>query len=275
MKRRFTAISSGDNAGFTMTELLVVLGVITVLSLLLLPAFAGTKNDGRVLRCMNNQKQLSAAWLVYTSDNADLFPPSPSWAAGVLDWTAATDNTNRAILESSASSLIALYVKAADLFKCPADTYQSSANLGPRVRSVSLNGVLGSNPSVQGSNPGGRLYYGSGGAGKALKMTQLVNPGPANVFSFLDEHPDSINDSAFMFDPGYPSSAQMWRSLPGSFHSGLGALSFADGHFELHQWTNPRTPSAVIFTAWNLYGSIQIMRDNEDYSWLNDRMPYR
>jgi prepilin-type N-terminal cleavage/methylation domain-containing protein len=40
--------------GFTLPELLVVVGTLAVLSLLLVPALAGTRTDLRRLQCQNN-----------------------------------------------------------------------------------------------------------------------------------------------------------------------------------------------------------------------------
>lgn len=261
---------------FTLLELLTVLGTLAVLALMLLPALADTKGDGRLLRCMNNQKQLTAAWLLYTADNSDRLMPSPGWAGGVMDWNSTTDNTNSAILESSSQSVIAQYIKAATLFKCPEDVYQSSANPGPRVRSISLNGVLtssGAGPIVQGTNPGGRLYYGSPN-GAARTMAHLIKPGPSQVFVFIDEHPDSINDSVFMLDPGYAAASTRFRDLPASYHSGGGGSSFADGHYELHRWQLTSTTRSVQYVPWNPL-SVPVVPNNQDYLWLASKMPYR
>jgi prepilin-type N-terminal cleavage/methylation domain-containing protein len=288
MKHLISSIRSGEK-GFTLTELLVVIGIVSLLALMLLPALASSKGDGRVLRCMNNQKQLTQAWLLYTTDVSDRLPPNSggappisSWASGVMDWTSSTDNTNSALLESY-SSVISSYVKAAALFKCPADTYQSAANPGPRVRSISMNGALNANgtgPTVQGTYPGGRTFYGSGPLGTgtaAKKMVDLAKPGPAQVFVLLDEHPDSIDDSAFMLDPGYSPGGETWRSLPGSFHDGSGSLSFADGHFELHKWTGGlKTLYPVTYASYpNLPWANVLMTANSDYEWLVSKMPYR
>jgi type II secretory pathway pseudopilin PulG len=266
-----------ETHGFALVELLVILSVVALLFLTLLPSLASTKGDGRVLQCMNNQKQLTMAWLMYTTENNDRLMPNPGWVAGVMDWTSASDNTNSASLENPGHSSIAEYVRAARLFKCPSDTYQSSANPGPRVRSISLNGVLtstGSGPAVQGTYPGGRIFYGAGTIGPAGKITDLIKPGPAQVFAFLDEHPDSLNDGTFMFDPGYSPGVARWRDLPGSFHGSFGSLSFADGHFELPRWQDFRTVRNVLYVSWGAQGS-QIVGTSLDYEWMVSKMPCR
>lgn len=279
MKHSISSSANHDpqHAGFTLLELVVVVGIIAVLGLMLVPAFASTKGDGRVQRCMNNQKQLMQAWLMYTTDNADRFPLIGSWAGGIMDWTSSPDNTNTAILEDPSQSTIAAYVKAAALFKCPADIYQSTANPGPRARSISANGVLGGKPTVQGTYPNGTIYYG-GLSTIATSIMNLIKPGPSRVFTILDEHPDSINDAAFMLDPGYSPGSERWRNLPGSFHDGAGSLSFADGHFELHKWlevTGIKTTLYPVTETSSTPWTSVVLGASRDYEWMDSKMPYK
>src|SRR5580704_3041980 len=58
-------------AGFTLVELMVVIATLAVLAALMLPALAGTKSNSTLLQCLNNQKQLATAWLMYNPDNND------------------------------------------------------------------------------------------------------------------------------------------------------------------------------------------------------------
>src|SRR5208282_1007648 len=62
--------------GFTLTELLVVIGTLAVLALLLVPALAGTKMDVLRLQCQNNLKQLQVGMQLFTQDHNDMFPPA-------------------------------------------------------------------------------------------------------------------------------------------------------------------------------------------------------
>ena len=76
--------------GFTMIELLVVIGIIALLAAILFPVFARAREKSRQTTCMNNQRQLVTAVLIYTQDNAEMLPPAASmWSsmnlgAGVL-----------------------------------------------------------------------------------------------------------------------------------------------------------------------------------------------
>lgn len=60
--------------GFTLVELLVVIGIIAALTAILLPVIFEARERGRRTTCQNNQRQLAAAMHQYISDYDGAYP---------------------------------------------------------------------------------------------------------------------------------------------------------------------------------------------------------
>ncbi|HEU5396128.1 MAG TPA: type II secretion system protein [Verrucomicrobiae bacterium] len=63
-----------SSGGFTLTDLLVVLAVITVLGATLLPALAGSRRNSKLAQCLQNLRQICAGSSIYAGDFADWYP---------------------------------------------------------------------------------------------------------------------------------------------------------------------------------------------------------
>lgn len=269
-------------SGFSLVELLVVVAIIGVLSSILLPALAKAKARAQGIYCLNNTKQLTLAWVMYSDDHNGNLPynlgansgaaartvnPTASmernWANNVLDWELRSDNTNFATL--LASGLGPYTSGSAVIYRCPSDSVvsgvQQSVGWNSRVRSYSMNAMVGDAGvfTQSGYNVNNPDYL------QFFKYSSI--PRPSDIFVFLDEHPDSIDDGYFLNS----AEAPKWHDLPASYHDGAAAFSFADGHSEIHRWRRTSTmPPARPGTA-NLPISLK-SADLQDFLWVLSSM---
>jgi prepilin-type N-terminal cleavage/methylation domain-containing protein/prepilin-type processing-associated H-X9-DG protein len=76
--------------GFTLLELLVVIGLLALLASLMLPALARTRQAGHGAICVNNLRQWGLATCLYILDHDDLLPPdgtpNPGNASPAAGW---------------------------------------------------------------------------------------------------------------------------------------------------------------------------------------------
>jgi len=215
--------SKTHREGFTLVELLVVIGIIALLISMLLPALNKAREQAHRTRCLSNLKTLTYAWLSYATDNKgqlvgsntqnenQWFTPDPAHKGHPKrppTWV--TDGPNADTITRGA---LWPYVKDTHVYLCPNDT-------NSYVRTYSINGFLW-----------GELEP------IARNLSNVRQA--AKTFVFIEEWDNRKYNINSFWCPPYPASS--WVDVLAEWHQRAGMLSFADGHAEVWQWVDPRT----------------------------------
>ena len=179
-----------------------------------------------------------------------------------MDWTTGQQNTNKDYLVNDTFSLLGgSLAKSFKVFACPAANYVSAAQRAvgwtARARSVAMSGAVGA---------GNKFDFGWTSWYVAAKTTDFHSPGPSDVWVFMDEHPDTIDD-ALLYTANYAVSTLV--EIPGSQHAGACGVTYADGHSDIHKWRGKFADQPVTYTR----ASCSISLTDPDMIWLAQRTP--
>lgn len=270
-----------SRAAFTFIELLVIIGVLGLLISTFLPALAKSRPASKAFQCLNNNRQLCLAWRMYADDNHDQMVYSSddgsgnanpqnqyAWTQTHLDFSPQLQANWDPNLDIVRRPLWPYTGKNASIYRCPSDESFVLVNgvPKPRVRSMSMNIYLGGFAGTTGGwafMAGYRIF---------LKTTDLVAPGPAKTFVFLEERWDVINWGNFFVNmqgfPNQPSLYAFQQDYPNMIHDLACSFSFGDGHAEMHRWQDPRTTPPFGPYSGEAFSSPSPR--NPDVAWLQD-----
>jgi prepilin-type N-terminal cleavage/methylation domain-containing protein len=141
-----------SRSAFTLIELLVVIAIIVILAALLFPVYQRAKEAAKTSVTLSNARQLGLATNLYLADAGDAYPQAAdgSLGEGVLGgWVFYShfESVGAGTFDVTRGTLFP-YVKAADVYKSPADKDATKSG-----DSFAINGYL-TKYSGTGLNPG-------------------------------------------------------------------------------------------------------------------------
>ena len=143
--------------GFTLVELLVVIGIIAVLISILLPALGNVREQAKRSICMNNERQLTIAWGMYADANKQWLISSETWQYG---WASGGN-----LDDDIRNGLLFQYCPDVRSYNCPHDPAQFNE------RTYSINAYCAGQWS---------------GIPVAKKITEIAKP--TETFVFIEEY---------------------------------------------------------------------------------------
>lgn len=263
-----------------MIELLVVIAIIAILAALLLPALARSKMDAQRTYCMNNMHQLVLSWVMYNGDNkgnlvtcywldASGNPTTACWGPGYCGGsdqggafngellTGFPSPYNESCPQQLKNGVFWPYLQSLPTYQCPGD--QTTVTNAHRSRNYAMNCYMNG------------YYSGTGGYGDNGTPSQYVFfqkesqvTTPANLFVFIDQDPDSIDDDEFDINPlGTGDNYLVGMEAPSRVHGGGFDWSFADGHSESYKLRDVAESINWVAPAPSGFFTVRMLDKNE------------
>ncbi|QOV91457.1 DUF1559 family PulG-like putative transporter [Humisphaera borealis] len=188
--------------GFTLVELLVVIGIIALLISILLPSLAKAREQGNKLKCMNNLRQLGMAFTMYANENKDYYPAAAVWATSTREedwiWFEEITHPGRPVLDLKQSRIVPHLGGnfTPELFRCPSD------DVSAHTLQNAVSGVYRYSYVMNSKFDSVAKWY-ANKKNETIKRSQIRNP--SDKVLLVEEDENSINDGNW--NPGTGTAA--------------------------------------------------------------------
>lgn len=238
--------------GFTLVELLVVIGIISTLVAILLPALNKAREAAKTVQCLSNERQIGMAFAMYANLYKDFFPPDKD------RWTAVDQHGFQPFWDGILFQQH--LIGDVRLFRCPAfgNPDPSKPDFGAIAASSSRSPSYaywqyihyGYNINWIGSS--GRLYS-DARKWQPAKRSQLRKP--AQTIVLVDSYMFNQNVqwgsyAVLDYQPSSPASI-LGFGLPAARHESSVNVLWADGHVSSVKVKNPSDTYAQLTSYYS------------------------
>lgn len=210
-----------NREGFTLVELLVVIGIIAVLVGILLPALSKARSSAKTLKCLSNLRQLGIATAMYAGEQKNYLPyPTTTLGEGLL-WYNALDPYLQ-VQEANDRSGVAGGRNYKRWKQCEVfESFPEGKGTGSQDATTEFSRTYKMNSMLRHNNP-----YSPARVTEVKRSSEFVYIGDGISLDITGEIPSQWENGQFSMEVNDSTEAN-----PALRHSGGGAnILFVDGH---------------------------------------------
>jgi prepilin-type processing-associated H-X9-DG protein/prepilin-type N-terminal cleavage/methylation domain-containing protein len=122
---------------FTIIELLVVITIIAILAAILMPALISARKKAKMITCINRQKQIATAFMMYASDFDGFAYGGPEWATAIMPESVVKPYREAGQLAWAGSPEGQGYLRGEEILFCPEEKIAHLGNAAAYGKALS------------------------------------------------------------------------------------------------------------------------------------------